>query len=299
MKKIIKKIIATLGCVALTVTLNSCSKDQEQVAPNTMLENTASAIVGPLAEPPGGCPSGTVWNPVEGECLPAPDPCNNISDNTLKASQRSKAVSLYGAEGGAAFDQMDANTVPTYVYLSNYSSLVVSYVAQIRAAIISASNAYIASVSPTTEYNASTYLSYLNSHLNPLKSTIINDANLTSQQRSVLLLAFTAINDNFTHASNMATIYLGCYPNPANLNAAGEVIIQGWFGSFLKKVVNVVATVVVAVVENSARFAAAFYTVGLTLESAVLGAAVGAIWGLYRGVRDAINGDLVCLIPCP
>jgi hypothetical protein len=300
MKTLIKKFTLLLGCLAMMVIFNSCSKDQEQVAPRLKAEGAGNAKIGTFSMPIGGCPTNYHWDNRRGLCVPDADPCEAVSSATLRTSQRNKAILLYGQEGGNAFDQIDAEapTQPTYTYLSNYSSLVASYVSQIKNAIVTASNAYMASVSSTTDYNASTYFAFLNTYLNPLKTNITNDPNLTPEQRNVLLKAFVAINDNFYSASNLVTENLSCFPDPQS-SLSGEFTTQGWFGNFLKKVVNVVATVIVAVAENAVRFAASFYTIGQTPESAILGGAVGAVWGLYRGIRNAIEGDLVCLFACP
>ncbi|MCC9137544.1 hypothetical protein [Pontibacter silvestris] len=278
---------------------NSCGKDQEQPAPSIKEECPSNAKAITYTIPPGGCPIYTHWDPI------LPDevsyPCEAVSASTLRSSQRNKATTLYGQQGGSAFDQIQSDyySVSNIVYLSNYSSLVSAYVSQIRNAIINASNAYIASVSSTTNYNASTYLSYLNSYLTPLKTKISNDPNLNIEQKNVLSKAFIAVNDNFHQASSLVTNNLNCFEDPTSSSVDGEVSTQGWLGNVLKKVVNIVATVVVAVVENTVRFAAEFYRVGQTETVMILGGAVGAIWGLYRGIRKAIEGDFVCLFACP
>jgi len=296
----------------------SCNTIDDKIEPTPLFEkevtkfsqiqsdtaNYEDAVV--IQSEPKTCPDGRVWDPNTRKCVDDNGGinCSAVESSNLDASQRNRAVALYGQDGGNKYDQIkyDFSSTPNQTYIENYSQLVWNYVKQIESAIVNGSNAYASSASSTTQYNASTYLSYLNSYLNPLKNTITNDVNLNEQQRLVLLQAFQAISDNFTQASNLVTDNIDCFPDQANFSNTsgpnGEISASSSFGSLFKKVVNFVATVVVSIVKNTVHFAAAFYVWGQTPEIAILGGAIGAIWGLGRGIYKAITGDLVCVFSC-
>lgn len=307
--------------VVFIMLMASCSKtEQEQVRP---MENLAGARKGGtlLSPPLGGCPSGYVWDNTLAECV---NPCSKVWSDNINSIARNRVVTVYPSGGGLRYDQLKNHTynAPNVIY--SFSTKAWSYTQQIRQAIVNGSNAYASAAGTTTAYNATTYLSYLNSYLTPLKNTINGDASLSSNEKTVLMKAFDGINENFTRTSNLVDANLNCYPTPTGLSsgtlaadatldgpyangmaptrdAIGTVGTNSWLGNALKKVVNVIATVLVNVVEHAAVGAIWGGVVGSvggpwgTIIGFGIGGLGGAMVGFFRGMDLAIQGRYVCV----
>lgn len=307
----------------------SCNKtEQEQVRP---MDNLAGARKGqPVnAIPPGGCPEGYTWDNQLGKCVRNPAPCSQVTLSNLNSIARNRVIALYPSDGGLRYDQLKNHTYNAPDVIYSFNTRTWDYTQQIRQAIVNGSNAYASAAGTGTAYSGSTYLSYLNSYLTPLKNTINGDGLLTSNQKSVLMQAFDGINENFYRTSNLVDANLDCFPTPSGLyaapieaevsgtdvstmmgplanstlaaNALGTVGTNSWFGNALKKVVNVVATVLVNVVQHAAVGAIWGAVIGTsagpwgTVLGFAYGGLAGAMLGFFRGMDLALQGQYVCV----
>lgn len=173
-------ILISFFCILF---FNSCTKTEiEQVNP-TSLDQNASARIGDgsitnAPQCPAGkewsnvlktcvpkCPAGAIRDIETGECIyvPTPSPCQAVSTNTINQTYRNKAVASYGINGGINYDRFRSYTTGRNIdaVLFSYNWTVHNHSTQIQNAIIQGSNAYGASVSPTTAYNAEAYLRFL------------------------------------------------------------------------------------------------------------------------------------------
>lgn len=297
---------ATLVCV-LWVGLDSCNKVQEPVSPfssNMGARSASSTYDDPIDH---GCdPITQIYDPSTGTCVERTDGnnCNAVSYDIQYSWKRNTAIAQFGQNGGSLFDQFASENVNPFVAMNTAG--VGSYYSLIANAIISASNAYVSSTSSGDAYNSSTFLSYLNNALNSVKTSINNDGSLSSTQRSVLIEAINSSINRFQDISDTAEANLDCFPNPSGLQTQranlgkGQVAQRSWFGNFLKKVVNVIATVLVESVVYAVR--GAIEGAGLLIGTVFLlpvgiagGAALGAIYGNVKGIIDAANGNYICV----
>lgn len=248
--------------------------------------------------------------------------CSSFYNPVLNQSQRDRAVALYGAAGGTAFDScLGANLGSNYV--SNYSSLVFSYMNQITIAITNGATAYAnticVSVIPACTginvYLSSAFKSHIDGYLAPIRTSVQSDPALTTEQRSVIQNALSALDSNFEYVSSqiegsdLINGMSSCFPNPAWYG--GGLMMQPMgvlfgIGKVLRKVVNIVATVVIRVVEDAFKFgvwgalvATPFLAI-LGVPALVAGVAIGALIGFTNGVTAVLQGNYTCILyPCP
>jgi hypothetical protein len=280
----------------------------DSVKPISINQAKNSNEISPNNIPPGGCPDGYEWNNQIGQCEPVND-CSAVQYSSINTSARNSVVSIYGQDGGIKYDQLKADTNTPAQVIYSYSAKVWNYIGQIENAIKNASNAYSSSVSSTDQYNSTTYLSYLNSYLNPLKTTITNDNNLNSDERNVLLQTFQAISDNFYKTSNLIENNWECFPPIESSQSSSsysefEGGVSNNANSFLTKlktIVNFVATILVPMVQSAAQGSIYGATIGSFVSpwGTFVGFAVGGVFGgavgFMEGFINALNGKYICV----
>jgi len=248
--------------------------------------------------------------------------CGSFYNPVLNQSQRDRAVALYGAAGGTAFDScLGANLSSSYV--SNYSSLVFSYMNQITIDITNGATAYantfcirvIPACTNINVYLSTAFKSHIDGYLAPIRTSVQSDPALTTEQRSVVQNALSAFDDNFEYISSQiegsdpVNGRSGCFPNPAWYGGGSMIQPMGvlfGIGKVLRKVVNIVATIAIRVVEDTFKFGIWGILVATPFEeilgvpALVAGAVIGSIIGFANGVTAVLQGNYICILyPCP
>ena len=248
--------------------------------------------------------------------------CSQFIEPQVSQTQRSRMVSQYGADGGTNFD-IAASAAPnlTTAYVNNLGSIVYNYMNQITNAIQNGAGDY---ANTFCDFCSQTYSSYslyssINNYLASIRSNIQSDPALTVTQRDALVNVLSAYDSNFHYISGLIEDNNDCFedPNWYSSNRAGGAIIKGGggmviqsgflsgLGRTLKKIVNIVATIVVTMAQFAFILAAYGYVIGSFVPmpgAPVTGIAVGAIAGgfvgLLFGIGRCINGDYVCIFSC-
>jgi hypothetical protein len=243
--------------------------------------------------------------------------CSDLNDPVLTQTQRDRAVVAFGSAGGTAFDGAKA-ALPSLddTYINNYSSLVFNYMNQITTAIRNGASDYAyticVSVIPACPglnvYISTSLKSYIDNYLNPIKSSIQTNSSLTSQQRDVLQNAIAAFESNFEYVSSMIESQYDCFPNPSWYGGYGPMVqpmgVLFGIGKVLRKVVNIVSTVVTHVFETALRVAVwgalGAIILGIPGSPLLIGAILGGLIGISNGVTAVLQGKYICIIyPCP
>ncbi|WP_041735348.1 hypothetical protein [Dyadobacter fermentans] len=115
-----------------------------------------------------------------------------------------------------------------------------------------------------------------------------------------------AYYDSFDETTNYyATDGKFCFPDPSwHGYDSYQADFWGGLGKVIRKIINIAATMLTEIVENSVYGAllgliggVPFAGVG-TLLAAAGGAAIGSFAGTIAGINRCMNGGYVCLVSC-